>query len=265
MYWTISGKRALSVAGAGLILLTATFWSLSRTGARAPASADGGDWGLHFPKEGRPPTGNATADFLAGYGAVYLGDTNRPRLYLTFDAGYENGYTASILDTLKKHGVPAAFFLVGHYVESAPDLTRRMREEGHIVGNHTYHHPNMTALTDKAAFAEELTALETRYKEVTGYELSRFYRPPQGKFSEQNLALAQELGYRTVFWSLAYVDWRQDRQPTHEEAFGKLLPRTHPGAIILLHTTSKTNAEILDALLTKWTEMGYSFGTLDEL
>ena len=140
-----------------------------------------------------------------------------------------------------------------------------MAAEGHIVGNHTYHHPDMSAISDKASFQKELDSLAALYQEITGQELSHFYRPPQGKYSEQNLKLAQELGYQTVFWSLAYVDWNNDSQPTREQAFAKLLPRTHPGAVVLLHSTSKTNAEILDELLTKWEEEGYRFATVEEL
>ena len=138
-------------------------------------------------------------------------------------------------------------------------------EEGHIVGNHTMHHPDMSKLGDKAAFSKELTDLEALYKETTGRDLPKYYRPPQGIYSEENLKMAKELGYKTVFWSLAYVDWNNDRQPTAEQAFSKLLPRTHNGAVVLLHSTSRTNAEILDELLTKWQAMGYRFGTLEEL
>ena len=186
-------------------------------------------------------------------------------LYLTFDAGYENGSTAKILDTLKAHQVPAAFFLVGNYIEKNADLVRRMAAEGHIVANHTMHHPDMSKLSDKAAFSKELTDLEKLYKETTDQDMPRYYRPPQGLYSEENLKMAKELGYKTVFWSLAYVDWNNDAQPTAQEAFRKLLPRTHNGAVVLLHSTSRTNAEILDELLTKWKDMGYRFGTLDEL
>lgn len=231
--------------------------------AAIPVSAD--NWGLSFPEEGQTPVGNATAEFLSQYDAWYVGDTSRKVIYLTFDCGYENGNTEAILDALKKHNAPAAFFVVGHMVESAPDIVRRMAAEGHIVGNHTYHHYDMSKLSDEAAFNQELTSLETLYRETTGEDMPRYYRPPQGIYSECNLEMAQKLGYRTVFWSLAYVDWYQDNQPTDEQAFSKLLPRIHPGAIVLLHSTSQTNARILDTLLSKWEEMGYSFGTLDEL
>ena len=224
-----------------------------------------GSWGLSFRQEGTAPIGNAGIDQLKKLDAAYIGDTSQKVLYLTFDAGYENGCTEKILDTLKKHNVKAAFFLVGNYIEKNADLVRQMAEDGHIVGNHTMHHYDMSKISGKSAFAKELQDLEALYKEVTGREMPKFYRPPQGIYSEENLKMAQELGYKTVFWSLAYVDWNNDAQPTKEQAFAKLLPRTHDGAVVLLHSTSKTNAEILDELLTKWKEMGYSFGSVEEL
>jgi peptidoglycan-N-acetylmuramic acid deacetylase len=224
-----------------------------------------GAWGLSFRTEGSPPIGPAGSDELRQYDAAYLGDPTDKVIYLTFDAGYENGSTAKILDTLKKHQIPAAFFLVGNYMEKNADLVRRMVDEGHIVGNHTMHHPDMSKLTDKAAFQKELTDLEDLFRTVTGKELPKFYRPPQGLYSAENLKIAKEMGYKTVFWSLAYVDWNNDSQPTAEYAFSKLLPRTHNGAVVLLHSTSQTNAEILDELLTKWKEMGYRFESIEKL
>ena len=222
-------------------------------------------WGLSFRQEGSAPVGTAGMEQLRQYDAAYLGDTREKVLYLTFDAGYENGCTEQVLDTLKKHQVRAAFFLVGNYIERNADLVRRMVEEGHIVGNHTMHHYDMSRLSGKETFSKELTDLEDLFRQTTGKELPKFYRPPQGVYSQENLKMAKELGYKTVFWSLAYVDWLNDKQPTREEAFRKLLPRTHNGAVVLLHSTSKTNAEILDDLLTQWEILGYRFGTLEEL
>ena len=222
-------------------------------------------WGLSFRQEGSAPVGTAGMEQLRQYDAAYLGDTREKVLYLTFDAGYENGCTEQVLDTLKKHQVRAAFFLVGNYIEGNADLVRRMVEEGHIVGNHTMHHYDMSKLSQKETFSRELTDLEELFRQTTGKELPKFYRPPQGVYSQDNLKMAKELGYKTVFWSLAYVDWLNDKQPTREEAFRKLLPRTHNGAVVLLHSTSKTNAEILDDLLTQWENLGYRFGTLEEL
>lgn len=230
---------------------------VKETGAR--------NWGLGFSTEGQPPTAMATADELKKYDAYYIGDTSKKVIYLTFDAGYENGYTPAILDALKKHNVKATFFLVGNYINTSPDLVKRMVEEGHNVANHTYSHPNMSSISSMDAFRNELDSLEKKCLDTTGVTMKKYYRPPQGKYSEENLKMAQELGYKTFFWSLAYVDWYQDKQPTREEAFKKLLSRIHPGAVVLLHSTSKTNSEILDELLTKWEEMGYTFGSLDEL
>ena len=249
-----------------LILLIAVVIALAvSVSVFASSALSTGSWGLSFRQEGAPPIGNAGKDQLRQYQAAYIGNTNETVLYLTFDAGYENGCTAKILDTLKEKQVPAAFFLVGNYIRQSPDLVRRMVAEGHTVGNHTMHHYDMSRLSDKAAFSKELTDLEALYKETVGQELPKFYRPPQGIYSEENLKMAQELGYQTVFWSLAYVDWNNDAQPTREAAFAKLLPRTHNGAVVLLHSTSKTNAEILGELIDKWKEAGYRFGTLDEL
>ena len=224
-----------------------------------------GAWGLSFRTEGMPPVGPASGAQLSGYDAAYLGNTTEKVLYLTFDAGYENGCTAQILDVLKKHEVKAAFFLVGNYMEKNADLVRRMVAEGHTVGNHTMHHCDMSRLKDKAAFQKELEELETLYADTVGQPLPKYYRPPQGIYSEENLRMAKELGYKTVFWSLAYVDWNNNAQPSKEAAFRKLLPRTHDGAVVLLHSTSTTNAELLDELLTKWKAMGYRFAPISEL
>ena len=248
------------------ILLTAVCAALALAISQFTGDVlEAGAWGLSFQQEGQSPIGPASTQQLQKYGAAYLGDTSRKVLYLTFDAGYENGCTEKILDILKKHQVPATFFLVGNYLEKNADLVRRMVEEGHIVGNHTMHHYDMRTLSDKAAFSKELTDFEDLFRQVTGKELPKYYRPPQGTYSRENLQMAQELGYQTVFWSLAYVDWNNDSQPTREEAFAKLLPRTHNGAVILLHSTSQTNGRILDELLTRWKEMGYTFAGIDEL
>jgi len=249
--WILGGVMALAICLGIGIFLTET--------------AETGAWGLSFQTEGQPPVGPANAAVLQRYDAAYLGDPGEKVLYLTFDAGYENGCTTKILDILKKHDVKAAFFLVGNYLQQNADLVRRMVQEGHTVGNHTMHHPDMSKLSDPAAFQKELAELETLYTQITGEQMEKYYRPPQGLYSENNLHMAKELGYKTVFWSLAYVDWNNDSQPTKDYAFSKLLPRTHNGAVVLLHSTSQTNAEILDELLTSWEKMGYRFGTLAEL
>ena len=239
--------------------------SLTSISSESVSLAETENWGLSFQQDGEPPIANVSAENLKKYNAYYANMTDKKVLYLTFDAGFENGNTPAILDALKKHHAPATFFVVGTYIESNPELIQRMTEEGHIIGNHTYHHPDMSQISTTESFSKELQDVETAYQEVTGKEMLKYYRPPQGKYSESNLQMAKDLGYTTFFWSLAYVDWYENNQPTHEEALEKLTKRIHPGAIVLLHSTSKTNAEILDELLTKWEEMGYTFQTLTQL
>lgn len=267
-------------AGALVLLFTAAFLAGNLVGkvsahfagqkssasdtASIPTSADAG-WGLSFQEEGQPPVANATREELKKFDAYYSEDTQDKVLYLTFDCGYENGNTPAILEALKKHNAPAAFFVVGTFVASNPDLVKQMADEGFTVGNHTYHHPDMSQISTKEEFQKELDDVAKAYNEITGKDMAKYYRPPQGKYSEANLQMAKELGYKTFFWSLAYVDWYQDDQPTKEEAFDKLLKRVHPGAIVLLHNTSRTNGEIIDELLTKWEEMGYTFQALDQI
>lgn len=251
----------LMLAGIAVSLFCFALSALFTTQSAVPT----GSWGLSFRTEGQPPIGNATAAALRNYDAVYVGDPGEKVIYLTFDAGYENGCTAQILDVLKAREVPAAFFVVGNYLQTAPELVQRMADEGHLVGNHTEHHWDMSRIADQETFRKELETVEEQYRELTGQEMEKFYRPPQGVYSEENLRMAKELGYKTVFWSLAYVDWYQDDQPTAEQAFSKLIPRIHPGAVVLLHSTSQTNAAILDELIGKWEALGYRFGRLEEL
>lgn len=234
-----------------------------KNGNITAASAEISNWGLSFQTEGQPPVANATAEYLSEYDALYCQDTDEKVLYLTFDAGFENGNMPQILEALKAHDVKATFFLVGNFFEKEPELVKRMVSEGHTIGNHTYSHPDMSAISSKESFQAELQENEALYKEITGQDMPKLYRPPQGKFCQSNLVMAQEMGYKTVFWSLAYVDWYQDDQPSKEEAFSKLVPRLHEGAVVLLHSTSQTNAEILDELLDKWEEKGYVFGDLE--
>ena len=233
-------------------------------------------WGLGYPVPGQAPQGMASREALLEHDAYFVGDgvekgeaspgdASPKDAYLTFDAGYENGHMEKILDVLKKTETPAAFFLVGTYIRDNPALVKRMVEEGHIVANHTQTHPDMSAIADKASFAKELSQVEDIYTATTGQKMPAYYRPPRGVYNTENLKMAKELGYKTVFWSLAYRDWIQDAQPSREEAFAKLLPRAHPGMVLLLHSTSKTNAEILEDLIGKYREMGYAFKTLDQL
>ncbi len=224
------------------------------------------NWGLGFSKiSGEQPTGNATPEYLKDFNAFFIEPKDEKKLYITFDAGYEAGFMPKILEALKKHNVKATFFVVGTLIKSNPELIKEIASQGHIVGNHTMTHPNMSKMETMEDFKKEIEPVENLYKELTGEDMQKYYRPPQGVYSEKNLQMAKELGYKTIFWSLAYVDWYKDKQPSHEEAFSKIMSRLHPGAIILLHSTSKTNSEILDELLTKFEKEGYTFGTLDEL
>ena len=247
--------------GSLLGILTGTLSPTKETSA----SVQSASWGLSFQEEGKRPAGNATIDDLKQYNAYYASDTDEKILYLTFDAGYENGNTPAILEALKKHQAPAVFFAVGNFIKDNPDLIKRMITEGHIVGNHTMTHPDMSQISSMESFQKELEGVEELYTSVTGEPMTKFYRPPRGVYSTENLSMAKELGYSTLFWSLAYVDWIQEQQPSKEEAFQKLIPRIHPGAIVLLHNTSSTNAAILDELLTRWEEMGYQFHSIKEL
>ena len=255
-------KKFRIAAALGFALLLCVSVCLVSTRRSAVAA---GSWGLCFREAGKAPVTDVPPETLARYGAACIGDTSKKELCLTFDAGYENGFTPAILDVLKERGVKATFFLVGNYLEQNPDLVRRMAAEGHTVANHTYHHPDMSAIEDPAAFEEELRSLEDLYRQLTGEELAKFYRPPQGLYSEENLRQAQRLGYKTLFWSLAYADWDNDRQPDPEKALETLRSRTHNGAVILLHSTSATNAAILGDLLDGWLADGYTFIAPDAL
>lgn len=220
------------------------------------------DWGLGFEKEGDIPRGNETSEYLQKYDAYYIGGGKN--IYFTFDAGYENGYTEIILDILKIHNVPGAFFLTGNYFKTNPHIIRRMVNEGHIVANHTMTHKDMSKLSNED-FEKELDGVNEVFKEIIGEDIPKYYRPPNGKYSEENLKTTQRLGYKTIFWSLAYKDWHDDKQPSSQEAFEKLVPRVHDGTILLLHNTSKTNVLILEDLIIKYKDLGYNFKSLDDL
>lgn len=257
--------RAAGVLAAVVVLGAGIFTAASVLQEKSLNTATDGNWGLSFQEAGEPPVANATMDYLKKFDAYYAEDIDKKELFLTFDAGYENGHTAKILDTLKKHHVKATFFVVGNFIETSPDLVKRMVKEGHLVGNHTFTHPDMSEIATEEAFRQELAKLEDLYEKTTGKKMKKYYRPPQGKYSESNLKMAKKMGYHTIFWSLAYVDWYESDQPTREEALEKMVPRIHPGAIVLLHSTSATNAQVLDELLTKWEDKGYSFKRVDQL
>ncbi len=226
------------------------------------------NWSVCREKNHKQPALTSDMNFILDYNGYYL-DKNASDddkvIYLTFDAGYENGNIEKILDTMKKHNVNGAFFVLENLIIRNTDLVKRMADEGHIVCNHTARHKDMTKVTNIDDFRNELEKLESIYKEYTGFEMAKYYRPPEGKFSSQNLSFANELGYKTIFWSFAYADWDNNKQPDQETAIKKITDNTHNGMVVLLHPTSATNAAILDRLLTYWKNENYRFGTLDEL
>ncbi|EKQ58287.1 MULTISPECIES: polysaccharide deacetylase family protein [unclassified Clostridium] len=212
-----------------------------------------------------------SAGLLSKYKGYGFGDTTKKIIYLTFDEGYENGYTSSILDTLKLNNVHAAFFVTKPYVTGSyngvPDseLLKRMSKEGHIIGNHSVQHKSMPTFTNETAFDAELTGVEDSVNSIPGCKMSKYFRPPEGTFSELSLYYTQKLGYKSIFFALAYQDYNVDNQPAPEAAKEMLLKNTRNGMICLLHAVSKTNASILDSMIKEWKNEGYEFRTLDEL
>ena len=221
-------------------------------------------------KEHKQPLLPLDLKIIEDYHGIYIDHSHRDFsgekvVYLTFDAGYENGNVKKILDILKEEKTPGAFFILGNLIQKNPELVRQMTDDGHTVCNHTNHHKNMTSIDRIEAFQEELVSLENMYQDITGKELAKFYRPPEGRFDKRSLSFASQLGYTTVFWSLAYADWDNDKQPSPEKALNLLMDYMHNGAVILLHPTSKTNTLILKDLIQSLKHQGYRFGTLDEL
>ncbi len=221
------------------------------------------EWYFNPRTDGERPSGAVEAHFMSEYDAHYIGKDEK-KVYLTFDLGYENENVFKILDTLKEESVPATFFLLRHTVTNGESL-ERIITEGHVAGNHTLHHKDMTKTEDINSFSYELDGLAEEFLKATGKELPKIYRPPSGAFSEENLKWAKELGYKTVFWSLAYADWDERCQMPPEKALNKLISRMHNGAVILLHPTSSTNAEILGDFIKHLKKEGYSFDTVDNL
>ncbi|MBU3159971.1 delta-lactam-biosynthetic de-N-acetylase [Clostridium frigoris] len=224
------------------------------------------NWYFQPKNDNTPPDGpKETSQLISKYGCFHLGDTSKKVLYLTFDEGYEAGYTAPILDVLKKHNVKAAFFVVKPYITSSPELIKRMVAEGHLVCNHSNHHLSMASIKDEVKFDKELSDVEDVFESITHKKMSKYFRPPMGKYSELSLLYTKNYGYKTIFWSFAYMDWLTNKQPSHEDAKKRIMQRTHNGGIILLHAVSKTNAEILDDVITQWKKQGYVLKSLDEL
>ena len=220
-------------------------------------------------KEHKQPRLDEPMKFIEQLGGYYVdknhGDNCEEQVvYLTFDAGYENGNVEKILDVLSDEKVTAAFFILGNLVTSNTQLVKRMIADGHTVCNHTYSHKDMTKLTSEA-FEAELKRLESIYTEYTGATMPKYYRPPEGRYSFENMKCANQLGYKTIFWSFAYADWDNDNQMSPNDAKEKILSNMHNGAVILLHPTSATNAEILGDVIKELKSKGVRFGTLDEL
>ncbi len=199
------------------------------------------------------------------YGALYMGEDGDKTVYLTFDAGYSNENLEKILDILKKHNIKGAFFILPGIIQNSPKTVLRMANEGHLVCNHSTTHGDMSKISTVEAFEKELTGVEAQYKELTGKDMEKFFRPPQGAFSENTLKFCKELGYTPVFWSFAYADWDNQNQMSPKKATEIVLKRAHDGMVMLLHPTSKTNAEILEPVILSLQERGYSFGTLYDL
>ncbi|MEF9960057.1 MAG: delta-lactam-biosynthetic de-N-acetylase [Niameybacter sp.] len=219
------------------------------------------DWWLVRSRDHSTPRINDKLGFeLETYDAYYIGDTASKVLYLTFDEGYEKGYTPQILDTLKAKDVKAMFFVTSPYVDKNPELVKRMVDEGHVVANHSNHHPSMPTYTgDPTKFANELNDVASKYEALIGKPMVKMFRPPMGHYSQKSLAMTKALGYKTVFWSFAYGDYDVDKQPSHETAKKMILNNLHNGSIMLLHAISKTNTEVLDEVIDEARNMGYTF------
>lgn len=220
-------------------------------------------WGLKRNPGSAPDINPGETEVLTACDGVYLGDTQTKSLYLTFDEGYENGYTGKILDILKKHHVPACFFVTGPYLKNEPELIYRMVEEGHDVGNHTVNHPSMPSLTEDE-LEYELIELDRIFYETTGKTM-KFLRPPMGEHSEKSMYYSKKLGYKTVFWSIAYEDWNVDKQPTNEYVFNAVMDNLHSGAIILMHAVSSANTNTLERIIVEAKKQGYTFKSLTTL
>lgn len=219
-------------------------------------------WGLKKNVNAPPDIPENIKNMMHTYEGIYLGDTPRS-LYLTFDEGYENGYTERILDVLQENDVPAAFFVTGPYLEKEEALIRRMFDEGHVVGNHTVHHPSLPQVESTEKVKEEITALNEMCKEKYGKEM-KFFRPPRGEYSERTLKIAGDLGYKNVFWSFAYKDWDVKNQKGTDYAYEQIKKGVHDGAVLLLHAVSKDNAEVLDRVIKDLKSEGYRFKSLED-
>ena len=220
-------------------------------------------WGIkRTDNHEQPDLGKQNEELINKYNGMCLGNKDKKYIYLTFDLGYEAGYTNAILDALKENNVNATFFITAHYVNTASDILQRMINEGHIVGNHTVNHKSMPDLSDEELKKEVMTLHQTIYEKY-GYEM-KYLRPPKGEYSERTLQLTDSLGYKSVMWSFAYVDWDEKKQPSKEDAMKKIIDNLHNGEIMLLHATSKTNSEIMNDMIKKVKDEGYEFRSIDD-
>lgn len=221
------------------------------------------EWGIKRADNNmQPDLGKRNKELIEKYNGMAMGNAENKYIYVTFDLGYESGYTESILNTLKENNVPATFFITAHYVNTASDLVQRMINEGHIIGNHTVNHKSMPSLSEEE-LTKELMNLHTAIYEKFGYEM-KYMRPPKGEYSEKSLDITTKLGYIPVMWSFAYADWDEAKQPSHQDGINKIIKNVHNGEIMLLHATSKTNMEILDTVIKQIKDLGYEFKSLDE-
>ncbi|MGJ7911730.1 delta-lactam-biosynthetic de-N-acetylase [Neobacillus sp. LXY-1] len=249
-------KKVLSLISMLILLIPTVIYAASNQAIH---------WGFKKAVNEQPAEAGAQYDqLLAKYGAFYKGDPTKKTLYLTFDSGYENGYTPQILDVLKKEKVPATFFVTGHYLNSQPELVKRMVKEGHIIGNHSWHHPDFTAVSDEK-IRVELNSVRDKTKELTGQKKMKYLRPPRGIFSERTMQIAKEEGYTHVFWSLAFVDWNINQQKGWQYSYDNIMRQVHPGCVMLLHSVSKDNADALEKAIKDLKKKGYKFKSLDDI
>ncbi len=220
-------------------------------------------WGIKRNNEHvQPDLGASRLETLSKNKGIAIGNANSKKIYLTFDQGYEAGYTSEILKTLKENKVPATFFITGHYLNTQPELVKQMIDENHIVGNHSARHKSMPDISDEEIKTELLTLHQAVYEKFN-YEM-KYMRPPKGEYSERSLIATSNLGYTTVMWSFAYKDWEENNQPNNQEAIKMITENFHPGEIMLLHGNSKTNTEILPEIIKQAREQGYEFYSLDQ-
>ena len=230
----------------------------------AHTESTGYSWYFNPTSDHSQPICLDNAEFIKNYDTIFLGNNNDKKLYLTFDVGYEDGNVQKALNTLKQENVPAAFFVLPHVIKQNTDLIKQMKSDGHLICNHSLTHRDMSCINSSDSFKSEINGLENVLKETTGYDIDKFFRPPQGKFCENTLKYAQECGYKTVFWSLAYADWDKNNQMQPQKALDLLMSRIHNGAVILLHPTSTTNAEILPEFIKECKNQGYEFCSLND-